>query len=184
MRARGGSIFLRKFTRYSLIASGIIVIMTSAFYFWYSLHRSYAFRHTPTTDLSTENINGIYLNESIDDPKFVNQYERGLKKIDNALYDYYELKDGIVIATDKERKIIRIVLHSNLDKLLATSKGIRPGNTLEDVKQSYGGNFYHRVDDQGADVIGYLDREQQFTIEFWCWKDKVDEIRFDKTFME
>lgn len=50
---------------------------------------------TKTTTFGQENINGIQMYESIDSKEFIQKYGKNLEKIDNALFDYYKLSDGL-----------------------------------------------------------------------------------------
>ncbi|ARK32546.1 hypothetical protein [Halalkalibacter krulwichiae] len=47
-----------------------------------------------------------------------------------------------------------------------TDRGIRVGDDFELVKKVYGPNFYYR-DEQSMTVLGYRDRKQGITLEFF-----------------
>lgn len=141
---------------------------------------------TQTTTLSQENIDGLQVYEGIDSKEFAQKYGTSLKKIDNALFDYYELSDGLKIATNKQRQIIRVVINSETNSNIKTSKGIGVGSSVDDVINAYGTNYYKRTEEQmpWSPVVGYVDHERKVTIEFWNVENKVVEIRYDITSME
>lgn len=141
---------------------------------------------TKTTTLNQENIDGIQMYESIDSKEFIQKYGTNLEKIDNALFDYYKLSDGLKIATNKQRQIIRVIINSETNSNMKTSKGIRLGNSVDEVINAYGTNYYKRTEEQmpSSPVIGYVDHGKKVTIEFWNAEDKVVEIRYDITSME
>lgn len=141
---------------------------------------------TKTTTLSKENIEGIQMYESIDSNEFVQKYGTNLEKIDNALFDYYKLSNGLEIATNKQRQIIRVVIRNKTSNNIKTSKNIGLGSSIDEVINAYGTNYYERIEEQMPSwpVIGYVDHEKKATIEFWNEKNKVVEIRYDITSME
>ena len=148
--------------------------------------RSSSFMFAKTTILSQENIDGIQIYESIDSKEFVQKYGTKLERIDNAVFDYYKLSDGLKIATNKQRQIIRVVINSETNSNIKTGKGIWLGNSVDDVINAYGTNYYKRTEEQmpWSPVIGYVDHERKVTIEFWNVENKVVEIRYDITSME
>jgi hypothetical protein len=156
----------------------IICIIFGAYEYF---NRSSSFRFTKTTALSQENIDDIKIYESIDSKEFVQKYGTNLKRIDNDLFDYYKLSDGLEIAANKQRQIIRIVINTETNSNIKTSKGIGLGSSIDDVINAYGTNYYKRTEEQMPwwPVIGYVDHEKKVTIEFWNVKNKVVEIRYD-----
>ncbi|MDR0271138.1 hypothetical protein [Paenibacillus sp.] len=139
--------------------------------------RQDSFKGVKSTDLSGETIADLRLDQIIDGD-FRKDFGE-LKDLQNAVYDYYELKNGIVIAS-KNNKIIRIILSS---EEYETMKGIKIGNTINDLKKIYGENFYKR-EEQGTKIIGYYDKKSNATIEFWTYDEKITQIRLDKDFVE
>lgn len=166
----------------------IILLLISCVIFgaYQYFHRSSSFRFTQTTNLSKENIDGLQLYQSIDNKEFVQKYGTNLKRIDNVLFDYYELSDSLEIATNKKRQIIRIIINAKTNSNIRTSKGIGLGSSIDEVINVYGINYYKRTEEQmpSSPVIGYVDHERKVTIEFWNVKNKVVEIRYDITSME
>jgi len=164
----------------------IILFLISCIIFMDYLYfqRSSSFIFTKTTNLSQENIGGLQLYQSIDSEEFVKKYGTNSKRKDNALFDYYNLSDNLVIATNKDRQIIRIIKDNESDRDIKTSKGIGLESSVEEVIEAYGKNYYKRVSDFGIPVIGYIDKAKNITIEFFYYEDKVEEIRYDITSME
>lgn len=152
--------------------------------------RSYYFKNTKTTTLTAENIDGLKLHNSIYEPKFIEKYGKQTESSqDNEFYDYYHLRDDLEIATIKEGEnkgnIVRIMILYEDYKVKKseshTSKGITIGSKKEEVLSSYGKNYYTR-NEQGANIIGYVDIKMQVTLEFWLDdKEQVTLIRFDDT---
>jgi hypothetical protein len=93
------------------------------------------------------------------------------------------LKNGVVIAINKNRQIIRIDGNKTSREItIATS-------TINDVITAYGNNYYKRITDQGMSVIGYVDQQRRVTIEFGYYPqspipDSISSIRYDITSME
>lgn len=144
--------------------------------------RSYHHSSTESTDLSNENIEGLYLNDKINSEKIVSKYgEISTLSQDNDQYNYYYLTEGVEIATEKnDYKIIRFCV--NNDKNLETEKGVSIGDNKEKVINLYGENYYTRLE-QGLDIIGYVDKEKDWSIEFWLSEEGVCDIRFDYNYM-
>ncbi|ALB45575.1 hypothetical protein [Clostridium beijerinckii] len=171
---------------FKIIITIFLLICCIIFGAYKYFQRSSSFMFTKTTTLGQENINGIQMYESIDSKEFIQKYGRNLEKIDNALFDYYKLSDGLKIATNKQRQIIRVIINSEINSNMKTSKGIGLGSSVDDVINAYGTNYYKRTEEQmpSSPVIGYVDHEKKVTIEFWNAEDKVVKIRYDITSME
>ncbi|WP_245160064.1 hypothetical protein PZA12_16595 [Clostridium beijerinckii] len=171
---------------FKIIITILLLICCIIFGAYKYFQRSSSFMFTKTTTLGQENIDGIQMYESIDSKEFIQKYGTNLEKIDNALFNYYKLSDGLEIATNKQRQIIRVIINSETNSNMKTSKGIRLGSSVDDVINAYGTNYYKRTEEQmpSSPVIGYVDHEKKVTIEFWNAEDKVVEIRYDITSME
>ena len=149
----------------------------------YNFGRSYHHFITKSTDLSKENIDNIYLNEEINTEKIISKYGKVSNfSQDNDLYNYYLLKEGIEIATNKEdNKIIRFIIN---DKNIKTEKGIKIGDEKDKIVELYGSDYYTRLE-QGVNIIGYVDKEKKCSIEFWLEEDdRVLFYRLDYNFMQ
>ncbi|MCB2358116.1 hypothetical protein [Clostridium estertheticum] len=166
----------------------IVLLLISCIIFgaYEYFQRSSSFRFAKTTTLSQEGIDGIKMYESIDSKNFIKKHGTNLKRIDNTVFDYYKLSDGLKIATNKQRQIIRVVINTETNSNIKTSKGIRLGSSIDDVIIAYGTNYYKRTEEQipSSPVIGYVDHQRKVTIEFWNVKNKVVEIRYDINSME
>lgn len=144
--------------------------------------RSYQHFFTKSTDLSKENVDNVYLNENINNEKIVSKYGKVSNvSQDNELYNYYFLKEGIEIATNKDdNKIIRFVIN---DKNISSEKGIKIGDKKDKILELYGSNYYTRLE-QGTEIIGYVDKEKNWSIEFWLFEcNRVGFYRLDYNFM-
>lgn len=79
------------------------------------------------------------------------------------------------------KKIIRFVVN---DKDIKTYKGIKINDSKESIIKLYGENYYERLE-QGANIIGYVDKNNKTSIEFWLdEKEYVWLYRLDYNFME
>ncbi|WP_338749110.1 hypothetical protein [Bacillus sp. FJAT-52991] len=163
------------------ITIGIILLLT-AFSFNHTFPRSYHHTFTKTTDLSKENIEGLFLNDDFYSEEITKKYgQKTEQSRDVTGYDYYELRKGIEVATNKSGKITRFII---TDKNLETVKGIKIGNKKEDVIKVYGNNYYFRME-QGTNIIGYVDKKRGISIEFWLsYDDKIKFYRLDNKSME
>lgn len=168
----------------SIIIASILVLFVFIFLALFLREdKEFKFYITKSINLSKENIEGIYLGDSIDDYKIKNKYENSLTPDnDNSKYNYYNLTDGIEIATNKDdSKIIRFII---ADENIKTFRGIHVGDNKNQIIKSYGKNYYKRVE-QGADVIGYVDKDKQWSLEFWLFKNNViGMFRLDYKYME
>ena len=165
----------------------IILLLISCIIFLANqyLQRSSSFIFTKTTNLAYENINGLKLYDDIDTKEFIKKYGTNLMRIDNTLFDYYNLSNGLEIATNKNRQIIRIDTGFNqVNTTLKTSKGINLESTTDDIIKAYGENYYKRMDDSGIPVIGYIDQKRKITLEFFNYQNKVKKIRYDISLMQ
>ncbi|WP_019244229.1 MULTISPECIES: hypothetical protein [Bacillus] len=170
----------------SMILLGLFVFLLLFFFllifsFQHIFPRSYHHLITKNTDLHNERVEGIHLNENINDKKITARYgEISGESRDVVDYNYYMLREGLEIATDKQGMITRFIV---TDKHLATARGIKLGDSKNDVIKNYGKNYYNRFE-QGMNIVGYIDKKKQKTIEFWMIDNKVAFYRFDFISME
>lgn len=68
----------------------------------------------------------------------------------------------------------QFVKSTNLSEIY--HEDIRVGDTLQEVIQKYGTQYYKRVE-QGMSIIGYVDRTNNTFIEFWHYNEEIYEIR-------
>lgn len=143
--------------------------------------RSYHQTFTKSTDLSNENIEDLYLNDKINSKKIVSKYgEISKPSQDNNQYNYYYLTKNIEIATNKnDSKIIRFCVD---DEDLRTEKGVIIGDSKEKAISLYGKNYYTRIE-QGVEIIGYVDKEKDCSIEFWLNEKGIFYISFDYNYI-
>ncbi|MGE7768616.1 hypothetical protein [Peribacillus sp. NPDC096540] len=162
------------------ITIGILLLLT-VFSFNHTFSRSYHHTFTKTTDLSKENIEGLFLNDDFYSEEITKKYGKKTEQSrDVTGYDYYELRKGIEVATNKSGKITRFNI---TDRNLETVKVIKIGDKKEDVIKAYGKNHYFRLE-QGVDIIGYVDKKRDISIEFWLFDDKVEFYRLDNKLMK
>ncbi|MFP7487268.1 hypothetical protein SFC65_24225 [Priestia filamentosa] len=164
-----------------------IVILIISLILSFNYISAYSEKLTKTTDLSNEAIGEIKLHENIEALHFKERYSEVLDKDDNALYDYYHWKGGLETASINEGKakgiILRLVIEgkddSPFNNSLQTYRGIKLGTKKSKIISEYGENYY-KSSEQGANIIGYVDHENNITLEFWCdSNNRVFEIRLD-----
>ncbi|KMY52231.1 hypothetical protein AC625_04920 [Peribacillus loiseleuriae] len=161
---------------------GIVLFLTlTAFSINHTFPRSFHHTFTKTTDLSKENIEGLYLNDNFYSDEITKKYGKKTEQSrDVTGYDYYELRKGIEVATNKSGKITRFII---TDRNLETVKGIKIGDNKEDVIKVYGKNDYFRSE-QGLNIIGYVDRKNNTSIEFWLIDEKLNFYKLDNKSMK
>ncbi|CRK83410.1 hypothetical protein [Neobacillus massiliamazoniensis] len=142
--------------------------------------RSSKISKTPTTNIKNESINEIKLLDSIQSDDFVKQFGTKLETIPNSIYNYYKLNNNLVIATNKKKEIVRISTPSN-DSTFKTSKGISTMSTRDEIIRGYGKKYFERSDELGYKVIGYIDKSNKQTIEFFFTEQAgvLDHINLD-----
>lgn len=163
-----------------LVVLGLLFMFVAFFHLSFS--RFYHHFLCQYTDLSKENINGIYLGESINSDNVRSKYGY-INKLsqDNAEYNNYYLNEKIEVATEKyDDKIIRFVVN---DKNISSNKDIKIGDDKYKIIKSYGKNNYKRIE-QGTNILGYVDRKNKTSLEFWMYDDKVMFFRLDYNYME
>lgn len=143
-----------------------------------SCERSYYFKNTKNTDLSNEQVEGIKLDEKMDD-NFIEKNGDPIKHMDSDDYTYYRIKKNIIAVDKKNYRITRIMF----SKKTETSKGIKLDDPIDKAIKAYGDNYYKRVE-QGTDIIGYVDQEKGWTLEFWHDNKNILIIRLDVKSME
>jgi len=145
-----------------------------------NLGRSFHHIFTQSTDLNGEEVEGLKLYDNISSDKIVSLYGKQIEQSrDVAKYNYFQLRKGIEVAVNSKGEILRFII---TDRDLETAKEIKLGDSDIDVKNAYGNNYYYRRE-QGVDILGYIDKIKNTSIEFWMHDNKVVFIRFDDTSM-
>lgn len=67
---------------------------------------------------------------------------------------------------------IKISFGEISDPSIRTTKGMRFDNRKVEVIQAYGNDYYIRKE-HGVTILGYYERPNLRTLEFWIYKDKV-----------
>ena len=116
------------------------------------------------------------LNDDFNSEEISQNYGKKTEQSRNVTdYEYFELKNGIEVAVNKQGKITRFII---TDNIFETVKGIKIGDNKDVVIKAYGKNHYSRSE-QGASIIGYVDKKRDITIEFWLYNDKVEFYKLD-----
>lgn len=137
----------------------------------YNAPRQSHYSRVSSSNLETEYLGDIQLLQSLKSltkaPKPRDDIER---------YQYYNLDNETTVATARgDDKIILISVYSDLKK--NTARGIHVGSSADEVIEAYGSSYYKRGE-QGADIIGYVDKINHRSLEFWLQDHKVNMIRY------
>ncbi len=173
----------KKVNKYLIVSCILLVSIGIIFQSIISPNLGRNFHHTFTKsiDLSDQNVEGLRVYDKIDNNKIVENYGKQVKQSRNVInYSYFELRKGIEVAVNQNKEIVRFIIN---DEELETVKGIKIGSTDSEVKNTYGNNYYYRRE-QGAAIIGYVDKAIAASIEFWMYDNKVEWIRFDDVSMQ
>ncbi|MEG0385369.1 MAG: hypothetical protein RR642_11505 [Solibacillus sp.] len=158
-----------------------IIFLILAFSFNHTFARSYHHTFTKTTDLSKENIGGLFVDDDFYSEEITKTYGEKTEQSRNVKgYDYFELKKGIELAVNETGEITRFII---TDSNIETIKGIKIGDKREEVIKTYGKNHYFRSE-QGANIIGYVDKKRNTSIEFWFYNDIVEFYKLDNKSMK
>lgn len=159
------------------IAVAVVVLLLIFYlvYEFYLLHgpRQAHYHRAGSISLAGEKLGGLELLQDI------SRLNRGLSPdMQTEQYEYYSLSSGLAVAVRiGEGRIVRIT--STLEDVqVKTSRGIGAGDTRTEVLQAYGEAFYKR-EEQGALIIGYIDKTLHYTLEFWFHDEQVQQIRYD-----
>lgn len=137
--------------------------------------RSLHYYITRSTPMPFEEIGGIKLGTILDEAAPIQGQTKMNHETDSLVY--YEYDSGIEVAALKATKeIVRIRIEGEDNQ--STGKGIALGAGPREIKKRYGKNYYKRSE-QGADIIGYIDKRKKTTLEFWLHDNKVKLIRYD-----
>lgn len=146
-----------------------------------SFPRSFHHMYTKNTDLHSENINGLSLFDSIKMDKFESIYcKPTYKSRDHKQYTYYNLQEGLEIATKSNGGILRFIVET---RTIPTTKGIKVGDAISKVKKVYGEKYFTRTE-QGLEIVGYVDKKNHQSLEFWHDQKKVLFYRLDDNRMQ
>ncbi|EIT86242.1 hypothetical protein A374_06571 [Fictibacillus macauensis ZFHKF-1] len=166
-----------------LIVLLIIIVAVGGFIYYLPYSKTF----TRSTDLSHEATDGVTLHDNIHSHSFVKRFGKPIEQISNENYDYFDWKNGLETASVTEGKhkgdIMRIIITGSegdpYGNALQTKKGIKLGDTLQQVIQRYGDRYY-KGKESGLTSIGYIDRDSGRTIEFRCEEgERITEIRLD-----
>lgn len=157
------------------------ILLLFAFTIDQSFPRPYHHLIASSTNLGNENVDGLFVNDDFYSKKISEKYgERTERSRDVENYDYFELTKGIEAAVNNEDKITRFIV---TDRNLKTAKGIKIGDEKKAIVQAYGDNYYFRTE-QGADIIGFVDKKRNISLEFWLFNNKVNFYRLDNKSMK
>lgn len=162
---------IKKVRTFILIFLSVCVIYAVYHIYLYNAPRQTHYSRVSSIDLEQENLEGIQLQQSIRSIS-----PSPVPNNDIELYQYYTLDNEMTVATKRgDDEIILISVYSN--PAMRTVKGIATDSTQEDVLNAYGPSFYKRGE-QGAVILGYVDKINHQSLEFWLYHNKVNMIRY------
>lgn len=165
----------------TFVASIGIILLLSTYTLDQTFPRSYHHLITSSTDLGNENVDDLSVNDDFYSKKISEKYgEKTEQSRDVENYDYFELSNGIEVAVNNKDKITRFIV---TDSNLKTAKGIKIGDEKNAIVKAYGDNYYFRTE-QGSDIIGYVDKKRNLSLEFWLYDNKVILFRLDNNSMK
>lgn len=158
----------------------LTVCLTYVIYhiYLYNAPRQSHYSHVSSINLEQESLGGLKLHQSIES---IIPMPATKNDIDNGRYQYYALEDNKNIATMRGDDLI-ILISVYSDHSITTVKGIGFDSTKEDVLDAYGSSYYKRGE-QGAEIIGYVDKISHQNLEFWLHDHKVNMIRYSDSSM-
>jgi len=145
-----------------------------------------------STNLSEENINGIFLLDTYDEAKIEKILGECKQKVEQKKHDIYIYgteKFYVDLFVDEKSNIKGIYAVILIKEALQTSKDISKDSTPEDVKKAYGSKFliksYNDFMGSGRGYfIKYVDKENEIELQFDFSKDegkaKLKNIRLFK----
>jgi hypothetical protein len=175
--------FIKEFymKRIIIVAMIGIILLLSVFTLDQTFPRSYHHLITSNTNLGNEKVDGLSVNDDFYSNKLSEKYgEKTKQSRDVKNYDYFKLSNGIEVAVNNKGKITRIIVTNRNFK---TAKGIKMDDEKKAIEQAYGDNNYFRTE-QGADIIGYVDKKRNISLEFWLIDNKVNFFRLDNNSMK
>ncbi|AFS78477.1 hypothetical protein Curi_c14670 [Gottschalkia acidurici 9a] len=131
------------------------------------------YKKIKSTNLSKENINGVYLMQKYDAIKIENIFGELFSKSEDKDYSNY-IYSPVSLKVDRDNNIIGIYT-VKIDTSLKTTKGITKGISSEDVEKAYGNNFLKK---EYSDFMGSSDGY------FITYADKNNKIRLSFEFNE
>jgi hypothetical protein len=154
----------------------IIILAVISFFVGYKFYEY----KTKTTDLSKENIDHIYLLDSMEKYR-KNHFFSLAKDVSHPGYKMYNIDKNLNerITVHKGKKNNRIYRIETFDSSSKTSKNVSIGTSEKDLIKIYGGNYIERSSDQTDKLIEYIDQDNHILISFFIYKDKVDGINLE-----
>ncbi|RBW68597.1 hypothetical protein [Bacillus taeanensis] len=131
------------------------------------------YEDTKSIDLSAEKVKSISIHSTENDVTAAFGKPNDVEEIANPkskYLSYDEIEFGI--AADK-------VIRYYFTKHYETAKGIKIGDTKEEVIKEYGQNYYERVEG-GLNTVGYFDKENKINIEFGFRENKAAAVMVGK----
>lgn len=124
------------------------------------------------TDLQGERFSDVALLEILDEERkdAFGEFE----ELESLQYDEWLAFEHLIIGVNEQKEIIYI--HTD-DTNQTTEKGIKIGDTIEQVKSTYGENHYNLKEKEYGESLNYVDRDAKIHIQFWHDGKQVTSMR-------
>jgi hypothetical protein len=125
-----------------------------------------------SSELLDESTNGIGLRDSSEKVEKNLGKPKKIEKSDSITHLTYG-NDELLLTLD-DNIVVEYQINS---KAYQTGKGIKVGNSKDEVIQQYGSNYYTNKEDKKYESIGYFDKESNRHIEFFLKNNQVINIK-------
>lgn len=144
----------------------IFIIAVLGWWFYETNHR-----FTGSTELIEEQIGDFAIDDAMTEEIFD---QLGLyDELDDPNYDELFVFDGVDIGTSIHERIIFIETRA---AQMPTSKGLKVGDSVEEIKKTYGDKFYKSSNFGMGETINYVDRNRKLHLQFWIEDDQINKI--------
>lgn len=164
-----GILFLKTSRKIATIFLSIPFIFIIGVVSWWFYETNYRF--VGSTDLAGERIGEISIEDPITDEIFATYGD--YEEVDHVNYAEKFVFQEINIGASVRDTIIYIKTKT---PELTTAKGIKIGDSVDQVKKAYGKKFFQRSDMGFGKSINYIDRSEKLHLQFWLEDDQVIEI--------
>lgn len=141
-----------------------------------------------STDLSNELLDSLSLSTKIDNKDFNQAYGQFPPHPDNDYYaqmrnfDQY-WNDLLILSVDGETNEILSISTLEDNRVTSSSKGIRLGDSIDDIQLAYAEAYYTFTDEeQTIFEIGYVDHDNNTVLSFLHFNEKVTNIHLSYAF--
>lgn len=164
-------VLFKSHKKIALSALSIPIVAVAAAAGWWIYEVNYQF--AGSTPLSGESIGELTLFSQLDEAF---KDEHGFYEEYDNVYHHESFRFAqFDVGTNEKDDIIYI---RTIDSSMSTGYNLSVGTPLDEVVEAYGERYYSRSD-MGNDTIGYIDRDEDITLEFDHRDGEVTGIRLN-----